>query len=265
MRQLEASVPTFVRLEPQEMHPGVVTALFQPIVALGPQGHRTIGVEALARGHGKSALESPLALFAAARKAGLVAQLDRLCIQAALEAARLLPRHLLIFLNVHPITLCEDIAFPAFVADTAARCGLQPQRLTLEVLEHSRVSQCNCPQLHAAIHVLRGYGMNLAVDDVGGAPEDCRRALALRPEFLKVDAGMVRGADTAGRYRAQLHALADEAQRKGARVIAEGIEHSGDLEVVAAAGISLAQGFMLGRPVSAEILNQFLPTAENSD
>ena len=265
MNRWDTPVQSFVRLEQHELQPGVVTALFQPIVTLGTNGHSMVAVEALARGHARSSLESPLALFAAARQAGLLVQLDRLCIQTALEAARELPRHLLVFLNVHPATLCEDFGFPAFVADTAARCGLEPSRLTLELLEHSRVTQSHCPQLRASIHVMRGYGMHLAVDDVGNAPEDVRRAMALGPDYLKVDADMVRSAETACRSRAQLHALADEALRKGARVIAEGIEHPRDLEVAAAAGISLAQGYLLGRPLSAEILNRFLPGPENSD
>jgi EAL domain-containing protein (putative c-di-GMP-specific phosphodiesterase class I) len=234
------------------LKPGIVSVLFQPIVDLSGVRHQVVAVEALARGPKDSAFESPTALFGAARRAGLVGQLDRICIQAALSEARKLPPHLEVFLNVHPQTLSDDCGFPAFLAETASRAGIAPTRLTMEVLEHARVDQVTCKQLRGSIQVLRGHGVRFAVDDVSGAGEDMRRAMSLRPDFVKVDAHVVRGAQHDTRLRALLHAIADQAVRKGARVIAEGIEELRDLGATTAAGISLAQGYLLCRPAPVE-------------
>ena len=237
---------------PQWLRPGLVTPVFQPIVDLGGVRNEVVAVEALARGPEGSALETPSQLFLAARRDKVVPQLDRVCIQAALDAARQLPPHLEIFLNVHPQTLCSDCGFSAFVADAADRAGIAPTRLTMEVLEHARVDKASCSQLRAAVQVLRGHGVRFAVDDVTDAREDVRRALSLSPDFVKVDASVVRGAQRDPRLRALLHAIAEQAVRAGARVIAEGIEELQDLRATSAAGITLALVFLLSRPKPAE-------------
>src|SRR5439155_8922142 len=106
------------------LKPGVVTAVFQPIVDLGGLRHQVVAVEALARGPKGTILESPSALFNVARRTNCVTQLDRACIAAAFDDARKLPEHLDIFINVHPRTLCDDCGFPAFLADAAAQAGI---------------------------------------------------------------------------------------------------------------------------------------------
>lgn len=232
---------------------GAITSLFQPIVYVNEES-RMIAVEALARGPRQTAYENPLALFAAARKDGSVSSLDKLCIQKALEGAALLPGYVGIFLNVHPQTLCDDCSFPAFLAESAARFGIAPQRITVELLEHARVHNCHCQQLQATVKVLKGYGVKLAVDDVGSATDDLRRALVLDPDFIKVDGDIVRGAVGDLRQRAVLHAITYQSKRCGAHVIAEGVEDPASLEVARLAGITYAQGYLLGRPVSADIV-----------
>lgn len=194
MDPLSVSTLPLAMLAQSWLKPGLVTPLFQPIVDIAGVRHRIVAVEALARGPRGSAMETPGALFAAARRAGAVTQLDRLCIAAALDAARALPEHLELFLNVHPTTLSQDVKFSAFLAASAANAGIAPTRITIEILEHARIDQSECRQLRASIHVLRGHGIRIAVDDVSGAPEDIRRALSLRPDFVKVDAHVVRGA-----------------------------------------------------------------------
>ena len=230
------------------LKPGLVSAVFQPIVDLSGTCHAVVAVEALARGPLGTILESPAALFSLARRCNAVAELDRTCIIAALEDAGRLPDHLDIFLNVHPTTLCQDFEFPAFLAETAARAGIGPARLTLEVLEHARATECRCKQLRASLQVIRGYGVRVAVDDVTGAPDDVRRALSLEPDYLKVDAHVVRSSESDLRMRALLHAIAIQAASAGATVIAEGVEELRDLRAVATAGIALAQGYLLSRP-----------------
>ena len=64
---------------------GTVDIGFQPVVDLVSQ--RTVGFEALARGPIGTELETPGALFDAARDAGRLDELDWLCQRSALRAA----------------------------------------------------------------------------------------------------------------------------------------------------------------------------------
>jgi hypothetical protein len=64
---------------------GLVRAVYQPIVELDTGA--LVGFEALARGPEDSALQRPDMLFAAAREAGLVAELEWACRAAAVAGA----------------------------------------------------------------------------------------------------------------------------------------------------------------------------------
>ncbi len=82
-----------------------VSSVFQPIVDLGTG--EPVAFEALARGPVGSPLAMPDALFAAARAAGWVDGLDRLCQARALEMAldAGLGAPLGLFVNVEPATV----------------------------------------------------------------------------------------------------------------------------------------------------------------
>src|SRR6266853_5115636 len=177
--------------QPRWMEPGTITAHFQPIYRVRGDVMPPVAVESLARGTRSGAFGSPAVMFAAAREKGLVETLDCRCIRAAFEAAQSLSPDLDLFLNVHPRTLCLCSDFPAFLADEAARSGIALTRITLEVLEHARVADRQCCQLHASLEVLRDLGVRVAVDDVGAEPEEARRLLLFRPHYLKLDAGLV--------------------------------------------------------------------------
>ncbi len=77
-----------------------VSVLFQPIVSMVQQ--RIVGYEALSRGPSNSVLHSPLTLFAAARQAGLLTDLEMLCRRKAVEAFSRMQLPGQLFLNVSP-------------------------------------------------------------------------------------------------------------------------------------------------------------------
>ena len=80
-----------------------VQTVFQPIVDLVTG--EVVAHEALARGP-EGPLQSPAALFGAARTAGLLAELDRACLTAALRAARArFTGPATVFVNVEPEVL----------------------------------------------------------------------------------------------------------------------------------------------------------------
>lgn len=64
---------------------GDLSSLFQPIVSLSEQ--RILGYEALTRGPSNSPLHSPLTLFAVARHAGRLSELEMACRKAPAKAS----------------------------------------------------------------------------------------------------------------------------------------------------------------------------------
>lgn len=75
--------------------------------------------------------------------------------------------------------------------------------------------------------------------------------VGLRPRFIKVDGGLIRGVDDDPARQALIVALRHFAAQTGADVIAEGIETAAELRALRRLGVALGQGFLLGRPAAA--------------
>ena len=227
--------------------PGALATLFQPIFRLdGEQRHR-FGAECLSRGPAGTLLESAAELFGFARAAGTVCSLDRACIALGISNAASLGSTIL-FLNVHPETLKNDVDFPVFLRAVARHYGFPLERIVLELLEYSRIDWDGAARRCRSIGGLRANGVRLALDDVHPSLEDVARVAEYQPDFIKIDGDVLRGARVERRYRQFIVAMLDLAERLRIEVIAEGVESAGDLNLVRAAEIRLAQGYYLGRP-----------------
>ena len=97
---------------------GDLNTLFQPILCLSEQ--RIYGYEALTRGPSNSPLHAPLPLFSAARHAGRLSELERLCRKTACERFRALGLDNLLFLNVCPELLLEPDHQPGRTLESLA-------------------------------------------------------------------------------------------------------------------------------------------------
>ena len=181
-----APVPAATDVQIREVLAGrLVQPLFQPIVDLGSRA--VVGVEALARGPAGSALQFPDRLFAAARDAGVVGELDLLCCERALECAIAAPvTPPLVFVNAEPGVLNQPLS-PRLIE--LIRNGL-PFRQILEYTERA------LPAVPGSLLRIAGqiqqWGNGLALDDVGVDPMSLAFLPILEPEVIKLDMSLVR-------------------------------------------------------------------------
>ena len=227
--------------------PGAIATLFQPIFRLDGERRQQFGVECLSRGPAGTLLESAAALFSFARDAGTVCSLDRACIAQGLRHAASMGTGL-VFLNIHPETIKNDFEFPGFLRAIARQNGIPLERIVLELLEYSRIAWNGAARRCRSIGGLRASGVRLALDDVHPNMDDVSHVAEYRPDFIKIDGDVLRGARTHKRYRQFIVSMLDLAERLHVEVIAEGLENAGDLNLVRAADIHLAQGYYLGKP-----------------
>lgn len=216
-----------------------VQIVFQPIVDLS--SGRVVAHEALTRGP-SGPLHTPNALFRAARAAGLLAELDQVCLKAALRTAhaRIEPPATL-FVNVEPEALDFDsIGDLARLSDTVS--GL---RVVLEITE--RALAARPAELLFAVERVHDLGWGVAVDDVGAEAASLAFMPLLRPDVIKLDLELVQGPPTPA-AAAIMHAVNAHAERTGAWVLAEGIETPAHETAARAMGASLGQGWLYGRP-----------------
>ena len=222
--------------------PGLRT-VFQPLVDLSTG--RTVAVEALSRGPAGSALERPDELFAAAAQAGRTAELDWACriaaLQSFLAAGGAAP--LTLFLNAEPsaLTSTPPPEFGALVNAVHA-AGVQ---VVLEVTERALAERP--AELLRALEGVRRIGWAVAVDDVGAEPASLALLPLIAPDVVKLDLRLVQRRTTVA-VAEIVNAVRAEAERSGARLLAEGIETPEHAELAASMGAELGQGWLYGRP-----------------
>jgi PAS domain S-box-containing protein len=221
----------------QAIRLGTFRPVFQPIVDVATGAH--LGYEALTRFADGT---TPDVVFAEARAAGLEAELELATLAAAITAARRLPAGAWLSLNVSPALLTGSRRLPSVL-----RAAERP--VVLEVTEHVRVD--DYAALRAAIDRLRPV-VRVAVDDVGSGYANFGHIVELRPAFVKLDLGLVRGIDADLTRQALIVGLLHFASESASQTIAEGVETEAELATLRRLGVPLAQGYLLGRPAEAE-------------
>ncbi len=220
---------------------GGLRSVFQPIVDLDTGA--VVAHEALVRGP-VGPLESPDALFAAARAAGRLAELDAACRLSAFRAAvdHRLYDPLTLFVNVEPEVL-ETAPLDDLFAVVAEAAG--DLRVVLEITERSIAARP--AHLLATVDRVRSLGWGVALDDVGADSLSLAFMPLLRPDVIKLDLRLVQ--ERPGPAIAEImNAVNACAERTGALVLAEGIETEQHLVVAQALGARLGQGWYFGRP-----------------
>lgn len=218
---------------------GAVEAGFQPVVEL--QTGRVVGWEALARGPRGSSLEMPDRLFAAARSAGRLAELDWLCQRSALRAALAagVRSPCVLFLNIEP----DSAGFlPLDLRDLYARASAQ-MTVCVEVTERALTTRPGSLLGHVAD--MRAMGVAVALDDVGTDADTLAMMSLVGPEVIKLDLALVQSSPDMA-VAEVVHAVAAQVERSGAAVLVEGVETLEQARAGQALGATLAQGWLYG-------------------
>jgi EAL domain-containing protein (putative c-di-GMP-specific phosphodiesterase class I) len=224
-------------------------AVYQPIVDLD-DGH-VIGYEALARPHGFGPSDSVEALFDAAHHSRQIKDLDWLCRRAALSQAASLPDGVLLFLNVSVAALLDPLHDVDQMLLLLESTGRSPEHLVLEIGEHEHVRDLS--RLQSVLASYRQVGIRFAIDDLGEGFATMELLAAGRAEYIKIARSLTITA-ASEESRAAIEAILEFARSRGGLVIAEGVENEFVSDQVRLLGISLGQGFSLGRPsVAADI------------
>lgn len=224
-----------------------ITSHFQPIVETGDTSS-VFGYEALLRGIEDKTTLPPDRIFAAARDAGLLFQLDLAARQSAIREA---VRHGLdarIFINFAPNSIYD----PAFCLRTTVgavrEAGLPADRIVFEVIESEQVTDLG--HLEAILTVYRQSGFQVALDDLGAGYSSLSLMSRLRPDFVKFDKELIRGVDQDAYKAVVAGKLLELARQLGIRTVAEGVESRGEYEWLRGHGADYVQGYLIAAPAA---------------
>lgn len=219
----------------------------QSIVDIRQASVQVIGYEALARGPAGSDIERADQLFETALRCGLLVELEKSCLRAALPWLDKLPDQQFLSVNSSAALLLEPD-----VQQWLARPGLW-----VELTEHLPIGQAQ--QLELSLAGLVAQDVRIVLDDAGCGYADLQAAQALRPTVVKLCITVIRALEQNDAVVEELRTTVQQLHDLGCKVLAEGVETAGQLEQVRQLGIDYAQGWHFGRPQPAhEVLGPLL-------
>ncbi|MGN6087755.1 MAG: EAL domain-containing protein, partial [Actinomycetales bacterium] len=207
--------------------------------------------------HAQRGLVSPAEFVPVAEQTGLIEALGQLvleeaCGELAIWQEMVGRRDLRVSVNVSPTQLGGGLVND--VARVLARNGLSPSCLTLELTE-SAVAE-DSEDVRLTIRLFKQLGVRLSVDDFGTGYSSLVRLRSFDFDELKVDRTFV--ADLGHGDEALVSTQIALAHGLGMVAVAEGVETERELECLARLGCDEVQGYLLGRPMSAEDFRRLL-------
>ncbi len=194
-----------------------------------------VGYEALTR---FSDGTRPDLRFAEAWTVDLGPDLELATLKAAVASGRELPPGRWLDVNASPRLLAD----PERVREVLLKAD---RPLIIEITEHDSVGDYRL--LRDGIRRL-GESIRTAVDDAGAGIANFAHIVELRPDFVKLDIGLVRGVNADLGRQAIVVAMRHFARTSGCRLIAEGVETAAEAQSLAALGVDFGQGYLYGRP-----------------
>jgi diguanylate cyclase len=162
--------------------------------------------------------------------------------------------------NVSPIQFNSD-HFDREVLEVIAETGIDPTKLILEITESTLMSSQE--QTERALAHLREHGIRFSIDDFGTGFSNLSYLTRLPVSSIKIDRAFIvaMGAAAAGvsSDKKLVCAMINLAHSIDLKVVAEGVETATQYTLLKDAGCNLVQGFLLGRPMSADsLVREFL-------
>ena len=217
------------------------TMAFQPVVDV--QEHRIDAHEALVRGPNGEGGGSILAKVNDSNRYAF----DQACRVKAIELATRLGLEGNLNINFLPNAVYEPRACIRATLDAAARTGFPLDRLTFEFTENE--SSADEAHILRIIEEYRRHGFRIALDDFATAYSGLSRLANLKPDIIKIDRALVQDCDRDRMRLAILASVVRLGAEVGIKVVAEGVERTGELEALREVGLRYMQGFLFARPI----------------
>lgn len=227
---------------------GRLTTHFQPIVsAADPES--VFAYECLLRGLDlDGSTVNPGVMFEVATSAGLLFNLDRAARITAIQAAAEHSISSNVFINFNPTSIYDPTYCLQSTMRAFEKTGLKPEQLVFEITESEQVNDVG--RLLEIVNFYRDAGFRIALDDLGAGYSSLNLLTELKPDFIKLDAGLVRnvGDDS---YRSRIAAkLLELAGNLEVGTVAEGVETREEWLWLRDHGADYIQGYFFARPDS---------------
>lgn len=233
---------------------------YQPVIHLNT--NQTIGFEALLRWqHPEQGLISPHKFLETAENFGLLFSIGKWVIREACrqmhewQANHLLPERFNMTVNISARQL-SNANFVPDIKSALKETGIEPARLQLEINENAVITDLK--QSAEVIHQLRHLGIRISIGDFGTGLSSIGWLRRCPLDELKIDRSLITSmaADNANCDIVQL--IVEMGKNLKLRVVAEGVENTGQLELLKKLNCEFGQGYFFSQPANAKQAEQSL-------
>jgi diguanylate cyclase (GGDEF)-like protein/PAS domain S-box-containing protein len=232
---------------------------YQPKIDLATR--TTIGVEALLRwNHPSGRLVMPDEFLPEAERTALMMPITEWVLNEALRTLatwRDQGYELTMAVNLGAICLAEGSGLFAMVERLTSLWGIPPDKLTLELTESALIDTA----LPGLLARLQDMDARLSIDDFGTGYSSLLYLQQLPVVEIKADRSFVTTMASEQDDAVIVRSIIDLAHNLGLRVVAEGIEDEGTLDLLIEFGCDAAQGYFFSRPVPAADLVSWLDSS----
>ena len=231
---------------------------YQPIWSVS--GGNIVGVEALVRWqHPVRGLLAPQDFISLAEESGLIITLGEWVMRHACQqhtawmAAGCPALRLAINLSVRQF---QHRQFIEMVEGILQETGMDRLQLEFEITESVAMNTVDASI--AVAHKLRALGAQLSIDDFGTGYSSLSYLRRIPLHTLKIDQSFVADIASSNDAAAITRAIIALGNSLKLRIVAEGVETAEQLAFLRSQGCDEVQGFLLGRPLPAEMLTPLL-------
>ncbi len=222
-----------------------------------PQVHiasgRIVGAEALIRwNHPTRGIVSPVEFIPIAEDTGLISEIGEWVLNDTCRQGKIwldLGHRLTLAVNLsaHQVRYTDVLLI---VESALKKSGYDPKRLELELTESVLMQREE--ETIKMLHSLRAKGIRLAIDDFGTGYSSLSYLKRFPIDVLKIDKSFVDDIPYESDDMAIVTAIIAMGQALGFQVLAEGVEHSEQLEFLKEKGCTMYQGYFKSKPVPAQ-------------
>ena len=259
----QMNVHTFERLALQAslkraLERNELRLFYQPKLELATR--RITGMEALLRwDHPEMGLVPPMQFIPIAEETGLITPIETWVMREACRQAKAWERaglrDLKVAVNLSGRQFLQDSLLEEVVS-ALDDAGLDARYLELEITESTVMQK---PELAAGLlGALDELGVSIAIDDFGTGYSSLAYLQRFPVDVLKIDRSFIKDLPDDPDNAAITRAVIALARSLKLEVVAEGVEQARQLEYLAAQGCDQAQGFFIGKPMSATEFEHFM-------
>ena len=230
---------------------------YQPIVE--PKSGKVFAVEALLRWHHKEQIIEPELFVPLLESSGMIVEIgywviDNVARQIeAWKQAGSPVRPVMVNLSAHQL---QDPRLPEAVAAVMERYAISPEELGFEISEAVMLS--NVESYTSQLQRMKKLGVMLGIDSYGRGLSSIETLARFPVDMIKTDHRFIQELSEEQEEAKKIEAIVSMVRVFGMKTVVVGIEEAEQYEAIRGIPFDFAQGYLYGRPLSAEALEKQL-------